>query len=665
MKDLPRPLAKFIFRFAIQKFLVSKAIFFITNEKRYLSVADQIYTINQGQVHISPLQTEKWDLFNLSALDDDKIIENLDSWQKNEVESLKMDYPELSDMFRLKGVKKSEVHPDPPGTTLRHLIRKGGIYPWVSFFFLVLSTGSFIFSAWWLKYWAEHIIDKLALGIFALTLSLNLIFLFIFLFVFMVNITKIAQSAHDESLEKAVRTWMNKIEQFPLEKLLSIFSNDITAMDLKFFGTAMKFGIVSCQLLGIFVAVSVGTPFSLICVPLVVFIFLYIYKNYQIAKDSLETHEAATYQHLLKYIQETLEGRIHVRSLNKGYFYNEFKKVLDSYTLASFMNHYLFCWGAVRMSGLWLVYYMTTLLTVILTKDYEYYLYSTQNMLFSITLVSHGFFVFKSFWSIQGNFNRELKVVSRVTSLEKLPIEDIFQNRVFKHKWPTKGNLEIIKYNWKSTTHMTLLSDINFKAKHNDRVVIIEKQKLVADAFIYALFRMILPESGKIIINKVDVSDVSLTLLRTQISIMPRDCPLFEGTVYSNIDPKETLPKEKITKRFKKFEVEKFMDVREDIEDLVSDKGLNFSYPQRQLIHLVRISLLKPKILLIEFPLLHSRTKEITQIIQKNFSNTTIIVLSENYKSLPLKYNQVLQLNGGFGDLSNNDNVFQELLKVH
>lgn len=57
-----------------------------------------------------------------------------------------------------------------------------------------------------------------------------------------------------------------------------------------------------------------------------------------------------------------------------------------------------------------------------------------------------------------------------------------------------------------------------------------------------ALFRIVEPQDGQILIDGVNVMNIGLNLLRRSICVIPQDPTLFQGDVRYNLDPFAEVP---------------------------------------------------------------------------------------------------------------------------
>lgn len=81
------------------------------------------------------------------------------------------------------------------------------------------------------------------------------------------------------------------------------------------------------------------------------------------------------------------------------------------------------------------------------------------------------------------------------------------------------------------------LKDVCVKIRGGERVGVCGRTGAGKSSLTLALFRIIEPASGRVLIDGIDTSIIGLRDLRSIVSIIPQDPELFEGTLRDNLDP--------------------------------------------------------------------------------------------------------------------------------
>lgn len=145
-------------------------------------------------------------------------------------------------------------------------------------------------------------------------------------------------------------------------------------------------------------------------------------------------------------------------------------------------------------------------------------------------------------WVIWNLCNVENKMISveRILQYTKIPSEAplVIDNCRPEPDWPINGTIElenlIVQYN---PALPTVLKGITCTFPGKRKIGVVGRTGSGKSTLIQALFRVVEPSEGRILIDGFDISKMGLQDLRSRLSIIPQDPTLFQGTMRTNLDP--------------------------------------------------------------------------------------------------------------------------------
>ncbi|KAL2344923.1 hypothetical protein Fmac_006208 [Flemingia macrophylla] len=138
----------------------------------------------------------------------------------------------------------------------------------------------------------------------------------------------------------------------------------------------------------------------------------------------------------------------------------------------------------------------------------------------------------------------ENKIISieRIYQYSQIPSEapTIIEDSCPPSSWPENGTIEIIGLQVRYKENLPLvLHGVTCTFPGGKKIGIVGRTGSGKSTLIQALFRLIEPASGSILIDNINISEIGLHDLRSHLSIIPQDPTLFEGTIRGNLDPLE------------------------------------------------------------------------------------------------------------------------------
>lgn len=209
-----------------------------------------------------------------------------------------------------------------------------------------------------------------------------------------------------------------------------------------------------------------------------------------------------------------------------------------------------------------------------------------------------------------------------------------------------------------------LLCDINLRIKSGESVAFVGRSGVGKTTIVRLLLRFYDVVKGKILINKVDVRDLTKSQLRSLIGIVPQEPILFNNTIGFNIsygNPKAK--KDDIAQVVKMANLDRFItSLPLGYKTMVGERGIKLSGGQKQRLAIARMLLTNPKIIIFDEATsnLDSESERLIQdALWKIAQDRTVLIIAHRFSTIR-KADRIIVLEQGKIAESGNHN---ELIK--
>ena len=147
-----------------------------------------------------------------------------------------------------------------------------------------------------------------------------------------------------------------------------------------------------------------------------------------------------------------------------------------------------------------------------------------------------------------------------------------------------------------------VLKDVSFTVKPGETVALVGATGAGKSTIMNVLLRFYEIEKGRILVDGVDIREMSLKELRRHIGLIPQDVFLFSGSVERNLtldDP--TVDTDTMKRAARVVQADQFVErLAEGYQQDVKERGSSLSHGQRQLLAFVRALIYDPEVLVLD-----------------------------------------------------------------
>jgi ABC-type multidrug transport system fused ATPase/permease subunit len=465
---------------------------------------------------------------------------------------------------------------------------------------------------------------------------------------------------HNKAIETVYKAPMSYFDSTPLGRIINRFTDDVANLDTQLF-MQLRMSLFSfSMLIASIVVVFVTVPWAILALAPILLVAFVMLNFYRASAREFKRINSLFRSSMFTLVTETISGISVILSYGrKEIFASELNKRIDDMNISFQINIASQYWLSLRMA------WATTSVTLIVTLMCVYQVFdldaSKTGMLMSL-LPSVSISVVMLLPMLT-ELENQLNSVERLYELGySLPQEapSHIAETAPPESWPQSGAITLQNVSLKYRPELPLvLNDVSLQVKGGEKIGICGRTGAGKSTMLSVLFRITELYQGRVFIDGVDISQIGLRDLRTQIAIIPQEPVLFQGTIRSNLDPFNGHSDAELWDALRRSGVIRHDEFgsqgqvtsqhRFHLDAKADSDGSNFSLGERQLLTLARALVRNAKVLVLDeaTATVDFETDAMIQAtIGKEFKDCTIMCIAHRIQTI-VNYDRVMVMDAG------------------
>lgn len=460
------------------------------------------------------------------------------------------------------------------------------------------------------------------------------------------------RNIHDDMLKSVLNANVRFFDSTPVGRVLQRFSRDMESIDIQLqwsFEHSMR---CLAQVVITLTMILTVLPWIAFLIAPVLFVYYRVQKLYRMSAREVKRLDSISRSPRYAHFKETLQGLTVIRAFDKReWFMAEFYKRL-AFNQRMFYGHYMINrWFSSRIPLVGGLVSLCTAVGIVMSVSVGGLSPGMAGLLTVYSL---------SFWGVL-NWGIRIwsEVEARMTSMERVKFYSRLPQEVAITKpgvdivgeWPSRGEVRFENVTARYAPQLPLvLKGLSFIVPAGTKAGIIGRTGSGKSTLFQTMYRFLELESGRILIDGVDIASVPLNRLRKSLAIIPQDPTLFMGSLRRNLDRDGEFSDQEIWEVLERTSLDHVVRaLPEGLKTELTENGANFSQGQRQLLCLARALLMRARVVILDEATasVDVKTDQLVQrVVRESCEGVTMLIIAHRLGTVR-DCDQILEISEG------------------